>query len=466
MSSDPKMSAPNWVPDAIFYQIFPDRFYNGDQCNDPPELAIWGELPTRENFFGGDLQGIILKLDYLQNLGVNALYLNPIFQARTNHHYDTTDYFKVDPALGDMVLLKELVSQVHRRGMHMILDGVFNHCGDGFAPFQDVRKNGADSEYAKWFLPCSFPLSTDPLNFLTCGGCVYLPKLNYTYRPVQEFILKVASYWLEVSGVDGWRLDVPFKIPLDFWREFRKVVKNVNPQAFLVGEVWREAAPWITGDSFDGVTNYRLRDLILDYVLNNVLDGEDFGYELETLLAAHGTAAQSMLNLLDSHDTPRILTMLKGDVDRLRIAMTIQMTLPGAPMIYYGDEIGLLGEADPDCRRCMPWNEVDWNMQVVKITHDLVELRKEHPSLHYGHPQKLVAFNFVFAYKQEFENDEVIVVLNPGKTVQELGIPTKNQITHWQEYSSRKLYTASNGTILFEQVPPLSVFVLLPKKNN
>lgn len=461
MSTDQKIIAPRWVADAIFYQIFPDRFCNGEKSNDPPGLAAWGDQPTRENFFGGDLQGILLRLDYLQNLGVNALYLNPIFQARTNHRYDTNDYFKVDPALGDNALLKELVNQIHQRDMHIILDGVFNHCGDGFAPFQDVVKNSADSEYANWFLARSYPLSIDPLNYRTCGGCTYLPKLNLAHRPVQEFILKVARYWLEETGMDGWRLDVPFKIPLDFWREFRQVVKTANPQAYLVGEVWREAAPWINGDCFDGVTNYRLRDLVLGYVLTNDLDGEDIGFELQTLLTAHGPAAQSMLNLLDSHDTPRILTTLKGNIERLRIALTIQMTLPGAPMIYYGDEVGLLGETDPDCRRCMPWDEVDWNEDVLKITHGLVALRRDHPALRYGHLQKLVAFNGLFAYKQQFENDEVIVVLNPRENIQAMEIPTFSQATHWQEFSSQQVFAASKGTILFDQIPSCSVLVLL-----
>lgn len=460
MSNKEKFIAPRWVADAIFYQIFPDRFFNGDRSNVPSGLAEWGDLPNREKFFGGDLKGILLRLDYLKDLGVNAIYLNPIFQARTNHRYDTSDYFKVDPALGDNTLLKELVDQVHRRDMHIIFDGVFNHCGDGFAPFLDVLKKGTDSEYADWFSARSFPLSKDPLNYLTCGGCTYLPKLNHAHRPVQEFILKVARFWLEETGMDGWRLDVPFKIPLDFWREFRQVVKTVNPQAYLVGEVWREAAPWITGDSFDGVTNYRLRDLVLDYVLTNILDGEDFGFELQTLLDSHGPAAQSMLNLLDSHDTPRILTTLGGDVNRLQIALTIQMTLPGAPMIYYGDEVGLLGENDPDCRRCMPWDQDDWNDQVVRITRDLVSLRRDHPALRYGKFQKLTAFNGVFAFKQIFENDEVIVILNPREEILALEIPTFSQTNHWREFSSCQLFSTSNGKILIDQLPSCSALVL------
>jgi Glycosidases len=469
MSERQNYQAPSWVADAIFYQIFPERFCNGDPVNDPAGTQPWGGLPTRENFFGGDLQGVLQKLDYLQGLGVNAIYLNPIFAARTNHRYDTSDYFKVDPALGDLALLKALTEEMHRRGMHLILDGVFNHCGDGFAPFLDVRAKGERSEYRDWFVARSYPLSTDPLNFLTCGGCTYLPKLNHAYRPVQEFILKVARYWLEEAGIDGWRLDVPFKIPLPFWREFRQVVKSVNPQAYLVGEVWREAAPWVQGDVFDGVTNYRLRDILFDYVLTNVLDGEDFGYELQTLLTGHGPAARSMLNLLDSHDTARVLTTFKGDLERLRLALTAQMTLPGAPMIYYGDEVGLLGETDPDCRRCMPWEEHDWNLPVLQMTRELTALRQAHPALRQAHPalrsaqpQTLAAFNGIYAYRMAGAGDEVIVVLNAREAIPAFELPTLSTVQRWREFSRGQVIESPYGRLQFDWVPARSAQVFVP----
>lgn len=457
-------SSPKWVADAVFYQIFPDRFARSKSQPARAELATWGDLPNRENFFGGDLQGILEHLDYLQNLGVNALYLNPIFQARTNHRYDASDYFQVDPMLGNQAALKELVGEMHRRGMHVILDGVFNHCGEGFAPFQDVLKNGASSVYADWFLARSYPLGKEPLNYLTCGGCTYLPKLNHANRKVQEFIFKVARYWLEETGMDGWRLDVPFKIPYDFWQEFRGVVKSVNPEAYLVGEVWREAEPWIKGDIFDGVTNYRLRDLILDYVQTNVLDGEDFEYELETLIRSHGEASQSMLNLLDSHDTPRILTTLKGDEERLKIAITIQMTLPGAPMVYYGDEVGMVGETDPDCRRCMPWDQENWDKQVYAFTRDLIALRNQHPALRYGQPQKLAAFNGIYAYHQAYAGDEAIIILNPRECISEMDIPTHSQFDAWWEYDRQMFHAAKDGVLHFDQIPARSAMVLIPEK--
>lgn len=461
MSEKQKWVAPQWVADAVFYQIFPDRFCNGDTANDLPSTSAWGDAPTRENFFGGDLQGVLSKLDYLQDLGVNAIYLNPIFMARTNHRYDTCDYFKVDPMLGDKAVLKELVRQVHERGMHIILDGVFNHCGDGFLPFQDVMRHSADSQFADWFLARSYPLTTEPLNFLSCGGCIYLPKFNHANRQVQQFILKVGRYWLEETGMDGWRLDVPFKIAPSFWRKFRKSVKEVNPQAYLVGEVWREAAPWIKGDTFDGVTNYRLRDLIFDYVNTTVLDAEDFGYELRTLLAAHGKSASQMLNLLDSHDTPRVLTTFNGDAEKLRIALTLQMTLPGAPMIYYGDEVGMLGETDPDCRRCMPWDESQWNHQVLQFTRALTHLRREHPALRSGRLTQLAFFNGVYAYKQELVDDEVIVIVNPRESITSLEIPTFSQYEKWVDTATGAPINAKDGFLFFDRLPANCALVLV-----
>lgn len=461
MSLKQKFTSPQWVADAVFYQIFPDRFCNGDAANDPADVSGWGQAPTRENFFGGDLQGVISKLDYLQDLGVNAIYLNPIFQARTNHRYDTIDYFKVDPMLGDKAVLKELVRQVHARGMHIIFDGVFNHCGDGFLPFQDVMRHGADSQYADCFLARSYPLTTEPLNFLSCGGCTYLPKFNHANKQVQQFILKVGRYWLEETGMDGWRLDVPFKIAPSFWRQFRKSVKAVNPQAYLVGEVWREAAPWIKGDTFDGVTNYRLRDIIFDYVNTTVLDAEDFGYELRTLLAAHGGSASQMLNLLDSHDTPRVLTTFNADADKLRIALTLQMTLPGAPMIYYGDEVGMLGETDPDCRRCMPWDETQWNQQVLHFTRSLTHLRHAHPALRSGKLTQLAFFNGVYAYKQTLDDDEVIVIVNPRESISKLEIPTFSHHEQWTESFSGAQVNTKDGFIRFDPLPAGCAMVLV-----
>jgi glycosidase len=453
---------PDWVPDAVFYQIFPDRFCRSHPEQDSPQLAAWSDLPTRENFFGGDLKGIQSRLDYLHDdLGVDALYLNPIFKAETNHKYDTVDYFSVDPAFGALADLRELVDECHRRGMRVILDGVFNHCGAGFPGFQDLLKNGEKSDYKDWFTSRSYPLSAQPLNYLTCGGATYLPKFNHSFRPVREFILKVARYWLDAADIDGWRLDVPFKIPADFWQEFRLVVKQADPQAYLVGEIWREADPWVRGDTFDGVTNYRLRELLLDYCLTNVLDGEDFAYETETLTRVHGPASRAMLNLLGSHDTARILTLLRGDVDRLKIALTYLMTTPGAPMIYYGDEVGLLGETDPDCRRPMPWDERRWDLCVVNIYRKLIDLRKNHPATRRGERETLFFFNGVFAYRMALGQDVIIVILNPREGIPALVVPTHSTGEVWKDSETGRAYPALDGKLDLGYLPARSATVLV-----
>ncbi len=453
-------SIPAWVPDAVFYQIFPERFCNGDPGNDPAGATSWNDLPTRENFFGGDLQGIIDRLDYLQDLGITALYLNPIFKARTNHKYDAADYFQIDPAFGSNETFKKLVDELHRRGMRIILDGVFNHCGAEFPQFQDLIASGENSPYQDWFLVRSFPVCTEPLSYMTCGGAIYLPKFNHAHRPVQEFILKVGRYWVEEFGIDGWRLDVPFKIPFDFWREFRQVVRQVNPQAYMVGEVWRDAAPWIQGDIFDGVTIYRLRDLLLDYCLTHVLDGEDFAFETGMLADLHGQASLAMFNLLDSHDTTRILTTLRGDFQALAVALTYVMTTPGVPMIYYGDEIGMTGETDPDCRRPMPWDQDRWDQRVQKLFKRLIQIRSEHPAMRRGKRETLFAFNGVFAYRMALGEDEVIVVLNPREKIPGVSLPVKQHGSAWKDSQSGQVFTTRDGMLELGDVPAASAIIL------
>lgn len=455
--------APDWVQDAIFYQIFPDRFFNGDPSNDPPGTESWGNPPTRENFFGGDLQGVLQKLDYLQNLGVNAIYLNPIFQARTNHRYDTCDYFQVDPTLGSNALLEKLAQELHRREMRIILDGVFNHCGDGFWAFEDVKLRGQASPYSDWFFIRSHPIDAHAQSYDTCGGCPYLPKLNPANPVVRDYLLKVGTHWLEEAHIDGWRLDTACKVPMDFWQDFRAAMKAVNPNAYLVGEIWREADAWVRGDIFDGVTNYLLRELILGFCLNEALDAEDFAYEVDSLLKKLGPAAASMLNLLGSHDTPRALTLFRGELDRFLIAVTFLMTTVGAPLVYYGDEIGMHGGMDPDCRRTMNWDEGKWDRRIFETYRQLIALRRSHEAFRRGKHETLLAFNRVYAYRRASENDEAIIVLNPGPAVPHLAIPTRSGSPSWQEAFSKQQWRVNEGRLLLEVVPPMSCMIFLPE---
>jgi len=458
-------TTPAWVKDAIFYQIFPDRFWNGDPTNDPPGTEPWGSIPTRENFFGGDIQGIIDKLTYLQDLGINALYLNPVFWAQTNHKYDTCDYLKIDPAFGSLGLFKDFVQEVHRYDMKVILDGVFNHCGAGFWAFEDFKVKGAQSAYKDWFLSNGHAFQSSPPTYQTCGGAHYLPKFNTAHPAVREYLLNVATYWLEETDIDGWRLDVPWKVPMSFWYDFRSAVKMVNPQAYLVGEIWRDAVPWIQGDIFDGAMNYRLRDYILDYCIRDAMDAEDFDFELTALRQSHGSALTTMLNLLGSHDTPRIMTLCQNDSERVKLAIIFMVTYLGAPMIYYGDEVGMQGGNDPLCRGTMVWDEAQWDKSLAQTYRQMIMLRKEHPALRQGDFETLFIFNGVYGYRRSFKQDEVIVVLNPRYAQSDVTIQVQN--SHWRNQQwynilTNEIYIAKNGFLHIPHLASATGLVLLP----
>lgn len=460
-------SIPEWVQDAIFYQIFPDRFANGDISNDPVPITEWGSKPTIDNFFGGDLLGIINRLDYLQNLGINALYLNPIFKARSNHKYDTDDYYQIDPSFGDKRIFKSLVDECHQRGIRIILDGVFNHCGYDSVLFNDVIEREELSEYATWFNIHSYPIDKNVVNYQTCGGTWYLPKLNSDLPKVREYLFNVAAYWIREFGIDGWRLDVPWKIPVSFWIEFRQKIKNEFPDIYLVGEIWRDPANWVRGDTFDGVMNYSLRNCILDYCVYDRMDAEDFNYEIQLQLQIFQHSAPLQLNLLGSHDTPRIFTLCNEELKRELLAISFLFTYLGAPMIYYGDEIGLTGENDPDCRKCMPWDRKhEWNIIIKEHFEKLIKARLEHAALRRGTFRPLLMFNGIYAYQRQFENDTAIIVLNPRKAYHNIKIPYKGNDLEdknkWCDLLTGKTILAQNGNIYLEDLDAMTSLILFP----
>ncbi|MCI3927690.1 alpha-glycosidase [Paenibacillus sp. TRM 82003] len=378
---------PAWVKDAVFYQIFPERFANGDPSNDPEETLPWGGKPEWFNYFGGDLQGVLDHLDHLSELGVNAIYFTPLFQARTNHKYDTEDYLRVDRHFGDNALLKKLVDACHARGIRVLLDAVFNHAGGTFAPFLDVVEKGESSRYADWFHVRSFPLDVvdgvptyDAFSFER-----HMPKLNTSNPEVQEYLLGVARYWIEEVGIDGWRLDVANEVDHAFWRKFRDVVKGANPEAYILGEMFHEAMMWLQGDQFDATMNYPFTGTVLDFVARDALDARGFADAIGRQLASYPRQVnEAMFNLLDSHDTPRLLTICGGDVRRLKLAVLFQLTYLGAPCIYYGDEVGMAGEGDPDCRRCMVWDPAAQDRELFAFYRNAIALRRRYAALRTG----------------------------------------------------------------------------------
>jgi cyclomaltodextrinase len=459
----PVIDAPAWVKDSIFYQIFPERFANGDASNDPAGTQPWGAPPTRENFFGGDLRGILQRLPYLEELGINAIYLTPVFKARTNHKYDTCDYLEIDPAFGDKALFRRLVDAAHNLGIRVVLDAVFNHCGDGFPPFQDLMRNREDSAYKDWFFPQGFPISQTPPNYQTCGGAVYLPKLNLANPETAQYLLDVAAYWIEEFGIDGWRLDTPWKTDYEFWPRFRERVKRANPEAYIVAETWRDSLHWLQGDTCDGVMNYPLRDALLDYCAYDHMDGEDFDHFSRRLLESYGAAVPFLLNLIGSHDTPRLLSLCAGDVQRACVAIVAQFTQPGAPLIYYGDEVGMLGENDPDCRRCMLWDSQDWNQTIHATYRTMIRARHAHPALREGALEKLLVFNGVYAFRRCLGEENLIVVLNPREEQRDLRIPLPEkalQARAWRDLLNGRTFLAGESLVL-DVLPQKSALVLV-----
>lgn len=413
---------PEWVKHAVFYQIFPERFENGDRANDPENVQPWGTPPTSNNFLGGDLRGIIKRLDYLADLGITAIYLNPIFQASSNHKYNTYNYYRIDPHFGNLATFHELIEQAHRKDIRIILDGVFNHCGRGFFAFHDLLENGQASPYANWFHVRSWPVNAYvdqvPPNYRCWWNVRSLPEFNTDHGPVRRYLLDVARYWIE-QGADGWRLDVPNEIAdHDFWREFRRVVKQTNPDAYIVGEIWEDAQPWLDGTQFDAVMNYLLRDLCRDFLAHERIDSHTFATGVEDLLQRYPQeATQAQLNLLGSHDTARFLTEAGGAVHKLFPTILLQMSLPGAPCIYYGDEIGMAGEKDPHCRACFPWERGAWNEQVYSWVRRCIALRHRYPALRTGAFRTLRAApaTRLYAFARWDEEHRIVVVLNPDE---------------------------------------------------
>jgi neopullulanase len=434
---------PDWVKDAVFYQIFPDRFAKSDRVHKPANLEPWDSRPTPHGYKGGDLRGVIDKLDHIQSLGANAIYFCPIFQSGANHRYHTHDYYRVDPMLGGNPALVDLVEAAHARGIKVVLDGVFNHASRGFFQFHDILENGAQSAYLDWFHVKGYPLrayeSKGPPNYDAWWGYPALPKFNTETQAVREYLWEVGEYWI-AQGVDGWRLDVPNEIDDDaFWQEFRRRVKGANPDAYIVGEIWGDATRWLRGDQFDAVMNYPFTRLALGFCGARTLQAsviKDTGYSdmhpvgaetlagsAEELLRAHPweiTLAQ--LNLLGSHDTPRVITVVK-DVQAVKLATALQMTFPGAPCVYYGDEIGLEGHRDPDCRRGMPWLETEWNKELLAYNKTWIRLRHELPALRRGAYRTVHASGMTYAFERLFDAQRVVVVINADLNPSSVTLP-------------------------------------------
>lgn len=448
-----KSKSPEWFKEGVLYHIFVDRFNRIGKINNPKKnsfiYANWEDTPmyikNRENevirwdFHGGNLKGIISKLNYLKSLGISIIYLSPIFESQSNHKYDTADYKSIDPMFGSEEIFKELVEEANKRGINIILDGVFSHTGDDsiyFNKYGNYNSLGAyqskDSQYISWYNFESYPKKYD-----CWWGVKSLPNVNEIESSYMNYIIKdngsVIKKWMGY-GVKGWRLDVADELPSKFIEELKKETLNLDKDSVLVGEVWEDASnkisynerrKYLLGDQLNGVTGYLFKNIVLGF-LNGKLNSKDVYNSFMTIKENYPKESfKSNLNILGTHDTRRILTELNEDKELLKLAVAIQMTFEGVPYIYYGDEAGLLGETDPDNRRTYPWKNED--KDILNFYKNIIKDRNKSKVLTSGETKFLDLENpDVFGYIRYIENeDDILVLINRSKKEEAIEIDEK-----------------------------------------
>ena len=414
---------PEWVNDTVWYQIFPDRFCNGTPEKMDPAITPWqtGKVTNKERY-GGNLEGIRKKLPYLRELGITGIYLNPIMEAESNHKYDTTDYTRIDPAFGDDRVMRALCREAHENGIRIMVDAVFNHCGRKFGPWLDVQEKGRDSAYADWFMIHDWEnlnrnADTRDGRFFSFAFADWMPKLNTNNEEVISYFCKVCEDWVKKYDIDGIRFDVGNEVSHRFLKRIREHLKTLKPDIYLLGEIWHDASQWLQGDEYDSVMNYPLLSGIHDFFLDESLGKEEFEYMVNRCYTMYMQQNNNvMFNLLDSHDTERLMNRFH-DLDLFYQQLAVLFTLPGSPCIYYGTEIAMEGGFDPDCRRCMPWDEIDSeeNRKRISEMKKLIHMRRTEEacrSLHFHFPDQYENRRCVEYIKLDAQNRKLEVVLN------------------------------------------------------
>jgi cyclomaltodextrinase len=447
-------NVPTWVHDAIFYQIFPDRFATSARVAKPRNLESWHAPPTTHGFKGGDLLGVAEHLDYLRDLGITAIYLNPIFQSTANHRYHTHDYYQVDPLLGGNAAFAEVLAAAHQRGMRVILDGVFNHASRGNYYFNDILENGPQSPWIDWFTVQDWPLHAydqdGPPNYECWWGLRSLPRWNTKHPQVRDYIMRVAEHWTR-QGIDGWRLDVPLEITAPgFWQEFRQRVRALNPNAYIVAEIWGDASSVLHGDQFDAAMNYPFAEAAIQFAGGDhiqeqqvtglgyypypAINAAQYADKIDALLARSAWATNlGQFNLLDSHDTARLRTIFGGDEAGVRLATLLLYTFPGTPSIFYGDEIGLAGGKEPLCRVGFPWDRpATWNTTAQAYHREYIALRRQHAALRIGSYQRLApapgATDAAYVCARQSPGETIIVAVNASTATARVALPLRDPL--------------------------------------
>ncbi len=448
---------PEWARGAVIYQIFPDRFASADPGLTPVDALPWGSPPTYRGFMGGDLDGIAAHLDHLVDLGIDVIYLNPIFSSPSNHRYDTRDYYTVDPMLGGNEALGRLVTAAHQRDMRIILDVSLNHLHPTFPFFQDVLRNGADSDYAGWFDVYEHPLmvryrpdlvadhpywsvrlpqfeedtgvrletvDSGPIvqpSYDTWYSVPQMPRVDLQHPDARQYMIDVATHWVREYAIDGWRMDVVRYIDHDFWADLRAAIEAERPGIYLLAEVMGDARRWLQGDEFDATMNYTFREICLGFFGLKTITAEEFVADYLRMLAMYSPAVTEVnQNLIGSHDTSRFLRLAGEDERRLLLATVFQLTSPGAPGLYYGDELPLTGGHDPDCRRAFDWERTgsDHHQAVRAVS----RLRRHHAALRRGNIEMLPTVDQCVSFMRRTENEQIFVAINNGATTVDLGV--------------------------------------------
>lgn len=386
--------APNWVKDTIWYSIFPDSFNNFD--NHKPHYLDWDTPRTKKNFkvpYGGNLKGITQKLDYLKSMGFTGIYLNPIFTSPSVHKYDTIDYFSIDPQFGSKADLTTLVDKAHSLGIKVMLDSVFNHVSYKHPFFQDVIEKGPKSPYYNGFFIHDWPINIEDAknsinikpNYETFAFTYRMPKLNTDHPLIRKHLIDVGTYWIKEFDIDGWRLDVSNEVPHDFWRTFRKAIKSIKPEAYLLGENWYNSYEWLKGDQHDGAMNYEFLFPIWSYFstrnIETKISTETFIDTISNVIFSYPEhVIVNLFNLIDSHDTERIGYICSHNTNLIKLVYMMLYILPGAPSIYYGGEVGLSGTSPADARPPMKWTKKDQNIDLKQHIKQLNTLYHTHKS--------------------------------------------------------------------------------------
>lgn len=468
-----KNEIPNWYKEGIIYQIFVDRFFNGNKNNEilnkKKNIFIYGswyDEPMyirdsngnieRWDFYGGNLRGVIEKLDYIKSLGANIIYMNPIFDAASCHKYDTGDYETIDRMYGSTEDFIELCQKANKKGIRIILDGVFSHTGSDSRYF-NKHGNYSDlgayeskySKYYKWYRFYDYPN-----NYECWWGFENQPNVEELEKTYSDYIVNndnsIVAKWLKL-GASGWRLDVADELPDEFIQMIKHKMKSTKEESVLIGEVWEDASnkvsyskkrKYLLGNELDSVTNYPYKNIILDF-LNGYITSKDFYKVIMSIKENYPTENfYANMNLLGNHDTERILTALNENIKRLKLAICIQMTLPGVPLIYYGDEAGLLGHKDPENRKAYPWGRE--NKEILEHYSFFGNFRKNEEVLKKGEfyiykntPDEILAF------KRFYENKEMIIIINRDIYNKRITLNTKEEI-YKNRFSDEIFYSKGN----------------------